>query len=151
MTYCNSVFTEKLQTKNHVKKLALCFDKQTDHLISARRLNLVIVNNNKKKRTCPLVNFVVLADNSVNLKESEKRDKYLDLARKLKKRWNIEVTVIPTVIDALGAVIKGLIQGLEDLKISGWVEIIQTTALSRSARILRRVQETWENLMSLRL
>ena len=30
-----------------------------------------------------------------NIKEGEKRDKYLDLARELKRLWNMIVTVIP--------------------------------------------------------
>ena len=37
----------------------------------------------------------------VKLKESEKKDKYLDFARELKKLWNRKVTVIPIVIGAL--------------------------------------------------
>ena len=41
------------------------------------------------------------------------------------------------VIGALGTITKGLIKGLEDLEIRGQVETIQTTALLRSARILR--------------
>ena len=49
---------------------------------------------------------------------------------------------IPVVIDALGGVTKGLLQQLDDLEIRGRVETIQTTALLRSARILRRIQET---------
>ena len=40
---------------------------------------------NKKKRTGKIVNFVVLADHRVKLKECEKKDEYLDLARELKK------------------------------------------------------------------
>ena len=63
----------------------------------------------------------------------------------------MKVTIIPTVIDALGTVSKWLTQGLEDLEIKGRVEIIQTTALLTSARILRRVQKTWGNLLSLKL
>ena len=43
----------------------------------------------------------------LQLKESEKRDKYLDLARELKKLWNMKVTAIPIVIGALGTVTKG--------------------------------------------
>ena len=46
--------------------------------------------------------FAVPADHIVKLKESEKRDKYLDLARELKKLRNMKVAVIPVVIDALG-------------------------------------------------
>ena len=88
------------------------------------------------------MDFAVPDDHRVNLKEREKKDKYLNLARALKKLWNMKLTVIPIVIGALGIVTKGLVQGLEDLEITGRVEIIQTTALLRSARILRRVLET---------
>ena len=38
------------------------------------------------------------ADHRVKLKEGEKRDNYLDLARELKKLWNMKVTIIPIVI-----------------------------------------------------
>ena len=48
------------------------------------------------------------------------------------------MTVILIVISALGTVTKGLIQGLENLEIRERVETIQTTALLRSDRILRR-------------
>ena len=51
----------------------------------AKRPDLVIVNNNKKKRTGRIVDFDLPANHRVKLKESEKRDKYLDLARELKK------------------------------------------------------------------
>ena len=37
---------------------------------------------------------------------------------------------------------KGLLKGLEGLEVGGRVETIQTTALLRTARILRRVLET---------
>ena len=43
----------------------------------------------------------------MKLKEYEKRDKYLDLARELKKLWNMKVTIIPIVIGAFGTVTKG--------------------------------------------
>ncbi len=52
------------------------------------------------------------------------------------------MTVIPIVIGALGTVMKGLIKGLKDLEIRSRVDSIKTTALLRSARILRRVLET---------
>ena len=61
----------------------------------------------------------------------------------------MKVTIIPNVIGALGTVIKGLIKGLEDMEIRGQVETIQTTALLRPARILRRVMETLGDLLSL--
>ena len=87
----------------------------------------------------------------LSLKESEKKDKYLDLVRELKKLLNMKVTIVPVVIGALGTITKGLLKGLEDLEIGGRVETIQTTALLRTARILRRVLETWGDLLSLDL
>ena len=97
------------------------------------------------------MDLAVPDDHRMKLKESEKKNKYIDLARELKKLWNMKVTIIPIVIGALGTVTKGLIKGLEDLKTRGRVETIQTTALLRSARILRKVLETWGDLLSLKL
>ena len=55
-----------------------------------------------------IVDFAVPADHRIKLKECEKWDKYLDLARDLKKLWNMKVTIIPSVIGAFGTVTKGL-------------------------------------------
>ena len=68
--------------------------------------------------------------------------KYLDFARELKKLWNMKVTVIPIVTDALGTVTIGLVLGLVDLEIRGRVKTIQTIAVLTSVRILRKVLET---------
>ena len=70
--------------ENETHKVLWDFEIQTDHLRSARRPDIVIVNN-KKKRACQSVNFAVPADHRVKLKENEKKDQYLDLARELKK------------------------------------------------------------------
>ena len=121
-------------------KLQWDFDIQTNYKILARIPGLIIIN--KKKRTCKIVEFVVLAYNRVKLKESEKKDKYLDLTRELKKLWNIKVTIIPIVSGAFGTGTKELLKGLEDLEIRGRVETLQATKLLRMARILRRVLET---------
>ena len=88
------------------------------------------------------MDFAVPADHRIKLKESQKKDKYLDIARELKKLWSMKVTIIPIVIGAFGTVTKGLLKGLEDLDIGGQVDTIQTTTLLRTARILRRVLET---------
>ena len=63
----------------------------------------------------------------------------------------MKVTIIPIVIGTFGTVTKGLLKGLEDLEVGGGVETIQTTALLRTARILRRILETWGELLSLYL
>ena len=69
--------------ENATNKLLWDFNIQTDHLIPARRPDLIIIN--KKKRTCKIVDFAVLTDHRIKLKECEKKDKYLDLVRELKK------------------------------------------------------------------
>ena len=134
--------------ENATHKLLWDFNIQTDHLISARRPDLIIIN--KEKRTCKIVDFAVSADHRIKLKECEKKDKYLDLARELKKLWNMQVTIIPIAIGTFGTVTKGLLKGLEDLEVGGRVETIETIALLRTARILR-VLEIWGDLLSLRL
>ena len=58
-------------------------------------------NLGQMTRTCRIVDLAVLADHRVKLKENEKKDKYLELARELKNLWNIKVTVIPIVTSAL--------------------------------------------------
>ena len=129
--------------ENETHKVLWDFEIQMDHLISARRPYLVIVN--KRNKTCWIMDFAVTADHRVKLKESKKRNKYLDLARELKNPWNMRVKVTQLVIGALSTVTKELVQGLEDLEIRRRVETIQTTELVRSARILRRVLETWRD------
>ena len=65
-------------------------------------------DNLQKKRICKIVDFAVPAEHRIKLKECEKKDKYLELARELKKLWNMKVTIIPIVIGAFGMVSKGL-------------------------------------------
>ena len=52
------------------------------------------------------------------------------------------MTIVPTVIGAFDTITKGLLKGLEDLEVGGQIETIQMTTLLKTARILRRVQET---------
>ena len=99
--HTNKWYTHNLATvlENDTQKLLWDFDIHTDHLISARRPDLIVIYKNKK-RTCKIVDFAVPADHRIKLKECEKKDKYLDLARELKKLWNMKVTIIPIVIGA---------------------------------------------------
>ena len=73
----------------------------------------------KNKRTCRIVDFAVPVDHRIKLKKSEKKDTYFDLARELKKLWNMNMTIIPIVIGAFGTVNKVLLKGLGDLEIRG--------------------------------
>ena len=102
-------------------------------------------NNQQKKKISKIVDFEVPADHRIKLKECEKRDKYLNLARELKKLWNMTVTIIPIVIGAFGTVTKGLLKGLEDLEVgdhpnSSIIENSQNT--EKIPRDLRRLAVT---------
>ena len=57
---------------------------------------------------------------------------------------------VTIVIGAFDTVTKELLKGLEDLEVGEQVETIQTTTLLRTARILRRILETWGDLLSLK-
>ena len=65
------------------------------------------------------MDFAILTDDIVNLKESEKIDKYLDLAREPIKKWNTKMTVIPMIVDLLGTILKGFKKRLVELEIGG--------------------------------
>ena len=105
--------------------------------------------NQQKKRTGKIMDFAIPADYRVKLKESEKKNKYLDLARELKKLWNMKVTFIPIIIDARGTVAQGIdtrTGGFGNKRIS-WdypnyciTEIGQNT--EKSPRDLRRLAVT---------
>ena len=71
--------------ENDTHKHLWDLDIHTDHLMSARRPDLIIIN--KKKRTSSIVDFAFLADHRIKLKECEKKDKYFDFAREFKKNY----------------------------------------------------------------
>ena len=75
------MYNPTLVLENNTHKLPWDFDIHTDHLILARRLDLIIYN---EKRTSKIVDIAVPADYMIKLKKSEKKDKYQDLARELK-------------------------------------------------------------------
>ena len=81
-------------------------------------------NNQQKKRICKIVDFAVPTNHRINLKECEKKNKYRDLARELKKLWNMKVTIVPIVIGAFGTITKGVLKDLEDFEVGGQVETI---------------------------
>ena len=120
--------TPVLESNTH--KFLWDFNIQTDNQVPARIPELIIISN-KKRRIFKIVDFAVPADHRINLKECERKDKYLDLARELKKLWNMKVTIVPIVIGAFGTITKWLLKGLADLEVGVRVENIQMTALLR--------------------
>ena len=72
----------------------------------------------QQKRICKIVDFAVPADHRIKLKECEKKDKYLDLARELKKLWNMKVTIEPIMIGAFDTIAKGLLKAWRTWKLA---------------------------------
>ena len=124
------------------------FEIQMDHPKWAWRPNSVLI---KKKKELVILWILLFQQTTVKLKESEKMDKYLDLARELKKLQNMKVTVILFVVGALGTVPRGLEKRLGAPEIRRRIKTIQKTTMLKSARIISRVWTIWWDLMSLRL
>ena len=80
------------------------FSIQTDHVIKAQRLDLVVAD--KKERSCKITDFAVPGDSRIEEKEKDKIEKYQELGRELQKIWNVEVKIIPLVVGSLGAIPK---------------------------------------------
>ena len=80
--------------ENETYTLLWDFSINTDHLISARRSDLMIFNKKKKKKQKKLgkiVDFAVPANHRIKLNESEKKTEYLNLPGEWKKTMEHEV------------------------------------------------------------
>ena len=67
-------------------------DHTDNNIARILRPDRIIINKKKKKkkkkkRICKIVDFAVPADQRIKLKECEKKDKYLGLARELTKNY----------------------------------------------------------------
>ena len=75
----------------------------------------------------------------MDTKELEKIDYYQDLARELRKIWNMKVKVIPRVIGVPGTTPIKLRNWLKEIFIETQINELQKTVLPHTARILRKV------------
>ncbi len=57
---------------------------------------------------CHLIDIAVPGDISVASKEVDKIRKYQDLARELRKIWQVKLKVVPVLVGALGTIPKAL-------------------------------------------
>ena len=127
--------------ENDVVKILWDVNIQCDHVIQARRPDIVVIE--KEERICKLVDIAVPGDSRICDKEVEKLEKYQDLKREVGRLWNMKkVVVVPVVIGALGCVSKDLKKWIESLDIQVNTAFLQKTALLGTARILRRVLES---------
>ena len=123
-------------SENEDYKILWDFSIQTDHVIEARRPDLVVVD--KQERSCKIIDFAVTGDSRIE-KEKDKIEKYQDLGRELQKIWNVKVKIIPLVVGSLGVIPKQFGNRLKQIGITAGRAQVQKTVLLGTARILRKV------------
>ena len=114
---------------------------QCDHVIEARRPDIVVVEKENNKAI--IVDIASPWDHRVYEKEGEKIEKYQDLKREIGRLWGIRhLEVVPVVVGALGVVSKRLDAWLEKLGVTIRTGLLQKTALLGTARILRKLLDS---------
>ena len=83
----------------------------TDRKILANRPDVVI--QDRKSKTCMLIDVSVPDDKNTLLKEAEKISKYKDLEIEIHRMWNVKTKVFPVVVGALGTLRKDFTKGVE--------------------------------------
>ena len=101
------------------------FSIQTDHLIEARRPDLIVVD---KRRARKIIDFAVPGDRIVE-KEKEKIENYQDLRRELHKIWNVSVKIIPLVMGSVGATSKQFGNRLKETGTAAEIRQVQKAGL----------------------
>ena len=125
--------------ENEDYKILWDFSIQTDHVIEARRPDLVVVD--KKERSCKIIDFTFLGDSRIAEKEKDNIENYQDLGRELQKVWNVKVKIIPLAVGSVGAIPKQFGNRLNQIGITVGTAQVQKIVLLRTARILRKVLE----------
>ena len=80
---------------------------RTDHNIEARRPDLVLVD--KSKKSCHIIDVAIPEDSGAKEKEAEKVEKYQNLARELRRMWEVKIKVVPIVLGAFAT--EGQVKG----------------------------------------
>ena len=115
------------------------FSIQTDHVIEARRPDLVLVD--KKEKICKIIDFEVPGASRIEEKEKDKIEKYQDLGRELQKIWKVKVKIIPLVGGSLVVIPKQFGKRLKQIGITVGTAQGQKTVVLGTTRILRKVLE----------
>ena len=102
--------------------------------------DVVLIDREEKKWT--VVDFAVPFDSNAARKETEKMEKYENLAAELRRMHGVRVEVVPIVVGTLGVVTKNLVGFLKRLGVGDVVGGLQTAAVIGTAAILRKVLST---------
>ena len=92
----------------------------------------------KSKKSCHITNLAIPKDSGVKEKEAEKVEKYQNLARELRRMWDVKTKV---VLGTLGTVPLRLKSNLKDIGVDTSITLMQKPALLGSTRILRKVKK----------
>ena len=95
--------------------------------------------------------FAVPTHHRLKIKENEKKDNNLDVAKELHMISHLRLTEILIVIGSAGTERRGFVRRLEDLEIRIGAQIIRTSLVLRSTKILKSVLVTRKDLLSLTL
>ena len=86
--------------ENEKIKILWDYDVRTDHVIQARRSDLILVQKETNKVT--LIDVAIPWDSRVEEKSREKIEKYQDLKIEVRRLWQAEVEVVPIILGAIG-------------------------------------------------
>jgi len=117
---------------------------RTDRHITARRPDIVVVEKRSRKAT--IIDVAVPLDCNVKMKQLVKIEKYQDLRLEIQRLWNVQATVVPVVVGALGSHTPDLQRHLDELPGNHKVASIVKSALLGSAHVLRKtlnLPESW--------
>ena len=114
---------------------------QYDHVIEARRPDIVVVEKENNKAI--VVNIASPWDHRGYEKEGEKIEKYQDLKREIGRLWGIRhLEVVLVVVGSRGEVSNRLDAWLEKLGVTIRTGLLQKIAFLGTARILRKLLES---------
>jgi len=109
----------------------------TDREVTANRPDIII--NNKKEKTCTLIDVAIPADRNVVQKEAEKKLKYKRLCIEIDRMWSLKCTIIPVIIGATGIVTRSLRKNLEAVPGIHSIDSLKKTAILGTSHIIRKV------------
>ena len=112
-------------SRDHPHKSIVKIGQNTEK--SSRDLRKLV--NTQTPENYHLVDFAVLVNNWMKIKENEKWINYIDLTRESKKQWNTNLTMIQIVVGALGTTRKSLRKRQEGSEIREKIETIQTYSI----------------------
>ena len=132
--------TPESVVENERNKILWDVSIQCDHVIEARRPDVVISN---KDKNCFIVDIAIPGDSRLSEKECEKVKKYQDLKKNFIRMWNLKSDqVIPIIVGALVRITRKLGNWVGKLVITLRTAFLQKTALLRTARTLRKALDT---------